>query len=120
MFKLDKTTSALLAAVMLSTATVGALPAAALAAPKASGIGTVAGATPIYWRRGFGWWGPGPAAAILGGVIIGGAITAAAVAEHRAEARDIRRCGRDFPGFDPRSGTYVDPHGEVRVCPYLY
>jgi hypothetical protein len=29
------------------------------------------------------------------------------------------RCDRDFRGFDPRTGTYIDRYGEERVCPYL-
>ena len=78
----------------------------------------------IYWRRGWGWgWGPrwwGPGPAIVGGILIGGALVASAIAEHRATDYAIRRCAEDFPGFDPRSGTFVNRYGERRVCPYLY
>ena len=79
--------------------------------------------TKVYWRRGWGWgWGPrwrGPGA-VVGGIIIGGALVASAIAEHRATDYAIRRCADDFPGFDPRSGTFVNRYGERRVCPYLY
>lgn len=74
-----------------------------------------------YWHhhhhyRGWGWgWAP-----IAGAIVIGGAITAAAVAERRAAAADMRRCALEFPSFEPRTGTYVNGAGEVRVCPYLY
>ncbi len=47
-------------------------------------------------RRG---WGPG---ALFGG-IIAGALIAAAISEGRADDRDMRRCDRDFRGFDPRT-----------------
>ncbi|MBS0244100.1 MAG: hypothetical protein JSS20_18165 [Proteobacteria bacterium] len=106
----------------LATATVATRPASAapLVAFAASGPVEV---TPVQWRRGPGgprWFGPGLGAAIVGGIIVGGAITAAAIAENRAEPAALRRCARDFPDFDRRSGTYIDRHGEVRVCPYLY
>jgi hypothetical protein len=78
----------------------------------------------VYWRRGWGWgWGPGwwgPGPAVVGGIIIGGALVASAIAEHRAADAAIRHCAEDFPGFDPRSGTFVNRYGERRVCPYLY
>jgi putative DNA primase/helicase len=32
----------------------------------------------------------------------------------------FRSCVEDFPGFDPRTGTFVNESGERRVCPYLY
>jgi BA14K-like protein len=75
----------------------------------------------VQWRRGPGYgygrgWGPG---ALIGGVIIGGVLTAAAIAEHRAEPSAMRACARDFRSFDPRSGTFVNNDGDVRVCPYL-
>lgn len=63
-----------------------------------------------------GWWGP----AVVGGVVVGGAITAAAIAEQRASAANLRRCALEFPSFEAKSGTYVNPDGVVRVCPYLY
>jgi len=68
------------------------------------------------WGHGWGWGGP----AILGGLFIGGVIVAAAINEHRATESALRRCDRDFPGFDYRRGTYVNRYGDVRVCPYLY
>ena len=68
--------------------------------------------TPV--RRGRGW-GPG---ALFGG-IIAGALIATAISEGRADDRDMRRCDRDFRGFDPRTGTYIDRYGDERVCPYL-
>ncbi len=74
------------------------------------------GAVTLVGRRGRGW-GPG-AGAIIGGLIVGGLI-AASIREGRADDRDMRRCDRDFRGFDPRSGTYIDRYGEERICPYL-
>jgi hypothetical protein len=64
--------------------------------------------------RGYGGVG------ILGGLLIGGVIVAAAVAEHRASGDSMRRCARGYPSFDPRSGTYVSRDGAVRVCPHLH
>jgi hypothetical protein len=86
------------------------------------------GAAPVYWRGrpwGWGWgWGPrwgwGPGPAVVGGMIIGGALIATAIAEHRASQSAMRRCEEDFPSFDPRSGTFRNRYGERRVCPYLY
>ncbi len=66
----------------------------------------------LVGRRG---WGPG---ALFGG-IIAGALIATAIREGRADDRDMRRCDRDFRGFDPRSGTYIDRYGDERICPYL-
>ena len=80
--------------------------------------------TQVYWRRGWGWgwpgrwWGPGPA--IAGGILIGGALVASAIAEHRATDAAVRRCEDDFPSFDPRTGTFRNRYGERRICPYLY
>jgi len=67
------------------------------------------------WRGGF-WAGP----AILGGLFVGGVLVAAAINEHRASDGALRRCDRDFRGFDYRRGTYIDRSGQERVCPYLY
>jgi BA14K-like protein len=76
----------------------------------------------IYWLRTL--WGPkwefwrsGP---VVGGFIMGGVLVAAAVAQRRASNDAIRNCAEDFPGFDPRTGTFVNESGERRVCPYLY
>ena len=74
----------------------------------------------IYWlRTWWGWefWRPGP---VVGGFIIGGVLVASAIAQHRATNDAIRKCPEDFPGFDPRTGTFVNKSGERRVCPYLY
>ncbi|HUJ38226.1 MAG TPA: BA14K family protein, partial [Hyphomicrobium sp.] len=74
----------------------------------------------IYWlRTWWGWefWRPGP---VVGGFIIGGVLVASAIAQHRATNDAIRNCAEDFPGFDPRTGTFVNESGERRVCPYLY
>lgn len=113
-----------LAAVMLFGATIGSAPASAFNLRAADALEAHSAVTPVYgrhggWGRGGIWRGPGAGIAILGGVIIGGALVAAAIAEHRASGSDMRRCARDFPGFDPRSGTYEDRYGEIRVCPYL-
>jgi hypothetical protein len=85
----------------------------ALAATKSEGP-----VSQVYWRGhggGWGWWGPG---ALFGG-IVGGALIASAVAEHRADRVDMDRCARDFPEFSYRTGTYIDRRGNERVCPYL-
>jgi len=119
----NRTAAALVAAMMLTSVAVGSLPASAFTAPHAAGLTASSDVSNVYWRRGrggWGWWGPGPGLAILGGVIIGGAIVASAVAEHRARGSDMRRCADEFRSFDPRSGTYIDRDGQPRVCPYLY
>jgi hypothetical protein len=91
------------------------------ALPVAQAVAAPVGKTPIaktdngvtlVGRRG---WGPG---ALFGG-IIAGALIATAIREGRADDRDMRRCDRDFRGFDPRSGTYIDRYGDERICPYL-
>lgn len=93
----------------------------ASAAPFASGVVAnapqEAAVSKVYWRgRGGGWgWGPG---ALIGG-IVGGALIASAVAEHRADRSDMDRCARDFPEFSYRTGTYIDRRGNERICPYL-
>ncbi len=66
-------------------------------------------------RRHHGGWGP---AGIIG-AIIAGTLIAAAVREHRARPSDMERCDADFPDFDPETGTYINRHGDERVCPYL-
>ena len=92
----------------------------AAAAPLVSGIVTAAktdgAVSKVDWHRGGGWgWGPG---ALFGG-IIGGALIASAVSEHRANRVDMDRCARDFPEFSYRTGTFIDRRGVERVCPYL-
>ncbi|HML30626.1 MAG TPA: hypothetical protein PKE16_17660 [Hyphomicrobium sp.] len=109
--------SSLIAATM--TATFAATEQAS-AAPFGAGVPALAkdiGAiTHVYWRGHGGWgWGPG---ALVGG-LIGGALIAAAISEHRAGPRDMDRCARDFPDFSYRTGTYIDRRGVERVCPYL-
>jgi len=75
-------------------------------------------ASKVWYRggRGWGWGGP----AILGGLIIGGVLTAAAINEHRASESAMHRCADTYRSFDWRSGTYIDRSGERRVCPFLY
>jgi hypothetical protein len=92
----------------------------AAAAPFGAGVPALSDdagvATHVYWRGHGGWgWGPG---ALVGG-LIGGAIIAAAISEHRAAPRDMDRCAHDFPDFSYRTGTYIDGRGVERVCPYL-
>lgn len=92
----------------------------ASAAPFVSGVVSTAkpeaAASKVYWRGRGGWgWGPG---ALIGG-IVGGALIASAVAEHRADRADMNRCARDFPEFSYRTGTFIDRRGVERVCPYL-
>ncbi len=116
MTKLKKIIASMLVAATM-TATFAATEQAA-AAPFGAGVPALskdAGVTQIGWRHG-GWgWGPG---ALVGG-LIGGAIIAAAISEHRAAPRDMDRCARDFPDFSYRTGTYIDRRGVERVCPYL-
>lgn len=110
------------AAVALSSIAASVVVSAqASAAPLVSGVFTnskpEAVVSQVYWRgRGGGWgWGPG---ALIGG-IVGGALIASAVAEHRADRVDMDRCARDFPEFSYRTGTFIDRRGVERVCPYL-
>lgn len=107
-------TKSAIAALLCASLVLPALPVAqAVAAPV--GMTTISkfdnGVT-LVGRRG---WGPG---ALFGG-IIAGALIATAIREGRADDRDMRRCDRDFRGFDPRSGTYIDRYGDERICPYL-
>jgi hypothetical protein len=96
-----------------------AVSAQASAAPLVSGAMNAkpeAAVSKVYWRGRGGWgWGPG---ALVGG-LIGGALIASAVAEHRADRVDMDRCARDFPEFSYRTGTFIDRRGVERVCPYL-
>lgn len=102
---------------------VEAMPASATAMPSvvmATSVGAPASqATPVWWRQRWGGWGPGAGLGIIGGVIIGGALIANAVAERRADDGAMRACARDFPDFSWRTGTFVDNYGHRRVCPYL-
>ncbi|CAA2141746.1 hypothetical protein [Hyphomicrobium sp. ghe19] len=117
MTKLKKLIASSLVAVSM-TATFAATEQAA-AAPFGAGVPALThnnGVTNVGWRGGGGWgWGPG---ALIGG-IVGGALIASAVAEHRADHVDMDRCARDFPEFSYRTGTYIDRRGVERVCPYL-
>ena len=103
-----------IATLVCASLMVPALPLAqSIAAPVGKmSIGKSADGVTLVGRRG---WGPG---ALFGG-IIAGALIATAISEGRADERDMRRCDRDFRGFDPRTGTYIDRYGEERVCPYL-
>ncbi|AGK58258.1 hypothetical protein HYPDE_32928 [Hyphomicrobium denitrificans 1NES1] len=110
------------AAVALSSIVASvAVSAQASAAPFVTGA--IVNAKPeaavskVYWRRHGGGWGWGPGA-LIGG-IVGGALIASAVAEHRADRVDMDRCARDFPEFSYRTGTFIDRRGVERVCPYL-
>ena len=96
------------ASLLAPTLPLAGAQAASLAKP------TVREPSGITFVRGPGW-GVG---ALFGG-IIGGALVAAAISEHRADERDMRRCARDFPDFSWRTGTYINRYGEERVCPYL-
>jgi hypothetical protein len=110
-------TKSSIAALLCASLILPALPVAqAVAAPvgKTAITKSSEGVT-LVGRR--GGWGPG-AGAIIGGLIVGGLI-AASIREGRADDRDMRRCDRDFRGFDPRTGTYIDRYGDERICPYL-
>lgn len=110
--------SALVAATMTATFASAQQAAAASFNPGAPALAKNSGAvTRVDWHgHGHGWgWGPG---ALVGG-IIGGALIAAAISEHRAAPSDMDRCAHDFPDFSYRTGTYIDGRGVERVCPYL-
>ena len=106
------TTIAALVCASLVTPMLPLTHAAAAPVGKTSISKSTGGVTLVRRGRGFG---PG---ALFGG-IIAGALIAAAINEGRADDRDMRRCDRDFRGFDPRTGTYIDRYGDERVCPYL-
>ena len=118
MIKLNKSIASSLVAVTMA-ATIAAAGQATAAPFNAGGTAISKAAGPVTnvgWHGGGGWgWGPG---ALVGG-IIGGALIASAVAEHRADRVDMDRCARDFPEFSYRTGTYIDRRGVERVCPYL-
>lgn len=109
-----KRTNTTIAALVCASLVPPMLPVTqAMAAPVGkTTISRSADGVTLVRRRG---WGPG---ALFGG-IIAGALIAAAISEGRADERDMRRCDRDFRGFDPRTGTYIDRYGDERICPYL-
>lgn len=107
--------AAVVFASMVGSVAVSAQASAAPFVPRAV-ANQEASVSKVYWRGRGGWgWGPG---ALIGG-IVGGALIASAVAEHRADRADMERCARDFPEFSYRTGTYIDRRGNERVCPYL-
>jgi hypothetical protein len=119
MTKLRNLIASSLVAVTM-TATLAATEQAAAAPFNAGAPAISKGAAPVTnvgWHGGGGGWGWGPGA-LIGG-IVGGALIASAVAEHRADHVDMDRCSRDFPEFSYRTGTYIDRRGVERVCPYL-
>lgn len=102
-----------IASIVCAGMLVPVLPnAGAMAAPIFNS--TIAAPGAVTLTRGPGW-GIG---ALFGG-IVAGTLVAAAIREHRADDRDMRRCARDFPDFSWRTGTYINRYGEERVCPYL-
>jgi hypothetical protein len=106
--------AALIAAIIPSSAS-----AVMIAPPKPSKPGIV---DHVYWLRTlwgqkYEFWRSGP---VVGGFIMGGVLVASAIAQHRATEDAVRSCAEDFPGFDPRTGTFLNEDGERRVCPYLY
>jgi hypothetical protein len=104
------------AATMVATVAVSEQASAAPFVSGAVANAQTSSTVKVGWRHGGGWgWGPG---ALIGG-IVGGALIASAVAEHRADRNDMDRCARDFPDFSYRTGTYIDRRGDERVCPYL-
>ena len=106
-----KSTIAALVCASLVTPTLPLAQAVAAPVGKTAITKSTEGVT-LVGRRG---WGPG---ALFGG-IIAGALIATAIREGRADDRDMRRCDRDFRGFDPRTGTYINRYGDERICPYL-
>ncbi len=120
MTKLGKVIASSLIAATMTAATFAATEQAA-AAPFSAGVSALSkdhgGATNVGWHGGGGGWGWGPGA-LIGG-IVGGALIASAVSEHRAARDDMDRCAHDFPDFSYRTGTYIDRRGVERVCPYL-
>jgi hypothetical protein len=100
----------LCASLMLPALPVSAAPLPPPAAKTGAGIVLVYGG---HHRH----HGVGPAGII--GAIIAGTLIAAAISQHRARPSDMEACDRDFPDFDPETGTYIDRRGHERVCPYL-
>jgi hypothetical protein len=103
----------LLIPVLCASLLAPALPSAPATAAPLPKTGIANGdAVVLVGRRGRG------AAGIIG-AIIAGTLIAAAIREGRADDHDLARCDEDFPDFDPETGTYINRHGEERVCPYL-
>jgi hypothetical protein len=122
MSKLKKCLITALAAVTL----VGMMPVTAEAQPihrpPPPGMGP-GGPGPSHHgappRRGGGGAGAGAALGILGGVIIGSAISAQqAEAQRRAAYEDaIADCAARFKSYDPYSQTYRGYDGKLHRCP---
>ena len=66
-------------------------------------------------RRGGSGINPG---VIIGGIIVG-ALVAEAIRQGRATDSAMSRCAAQYRSFDHETGTYVGFDGKVRVCPYL-
>jgi len=93
--------------------------AAPLPKPGISAAGSVTLVGRRGYRRGRHHGHHGHGAAGIIGAIIAGTLIAAAIREGRADKADLRQCDEDFPDFDYETGTYIDRHGDERVCPYL-
>jgi len=77
---------------------------------------------PHYYRGHRHWRGPGPGAAagLAAGAIIGGAIAAQRAQEGRAAAVAneawLRHCESKYKSFDPATGTYLGYDGVRHYC----
>jgi hypothetical protein len=105
--------SLILPALPVAPASAAPLPKAAIGADNGHNI------TLVRYRGRHHHHHGGNGAAGLIGAIIAGTLIAAAIQEGRADERDLRRCDKDFPDFDYETGTYINRHGEERICPYL-
>jgi hypothetical protein len=119
MMKFRKSIAAAIAAasVVANVAIVEQASAAPLVSGSIASAQSQSNVSKVGWHHHRGGWGWGPGA--LFGGIIGGALIASAVSEHRADRVDMDRCARDFPEFSYRTGTFIDRRGNERVCPYL-
>jgi hypothetical protein len=119
MIKFKKSIAAgIAAASMIATVAVSQQAAAApFVAGAVANTQSQSTVSKVGWHHHGGGWGWGPGA-LIGG-IVGGALIASAVSEHRASRNDMDRCARDFPDFSYRTGTFIDRRGNERVCPYL-
>lgn len=138
--------AATLVAVGLSLASHAAVaaPITGVSAGALAARSTDPGVVDVRWRRGWGW---GVGAGIVGGVIIGHALTAphyyrpyyarpyyypgpvyyryrtySAPTYYREPAYegyddDVAYCMRRFRSYDPRSGTYLGYDGYRHPCP---